>query len=365
MCTTYPTTVCSHIIQTELDGSNAKIVWTGDYDSDNNFKGLRDIFTPGIPNGETEQQILVGFWNGSINYAGMRIYDGGEHYQAICHVKIPTLPADGMEIELDYGKMSSIDISKMIYGRTVLENPLIHYKFNEGEGTTIANSANVEPTKYRGTIFHTEGKGQWNNHSIRNCGLVYPHLVTSGKSYNFNDGDYMEVVGSDSVVREALEKDFTIIMWINSSTLNKESVLIRKEGLTGQGGFRLQISGQNGSLRLGIKDPSGGDMQYVSNSPYGSAVGHECMVGFIADSSEIQKIRFISNGSLSQEKQLPINIAQNTGTVRIGASTSSGQFFIGDIGEIQIYNRQLSEFEVQQLYENRLIALTSQLLEVI
>ena len=345
-----------------LDGSNPKLYGLSEYESDNEFKGMRDTRESGIPNGEIEEQLLVGYRQGSISYTGMRVYDGGDHYQAICHVKIPSLPANGTTIEIEYGKMVSADISKMIYDRKVLENPIIHYKFDEGEGTTVANSANVNPTKYRGTIIHKDNEGGWNNFSTRNCGLSYPHRVANGKSYNFN-GDYMEAVGADSNLNSALSGNFTILAWIKSSTLNKTSVLFRKE-TTAEGGFRLQISGINSNLRFQVKNSSNNtNWSIVTNAPYGSAVGHECMIGIIVDNSTPQKIRFISNGSLSQEKELPIQLESNNGTLRIGTSTYGSEAFIGDIGEIQIYPYQLTQEQIKELYENRSIATIEPIVE--
>lgn len=352
-CTTYPTTVHAHIIQMELDGSNPKIIWTGDYDNNNGFYGRRFVYPAGIPTGETEPQLLVGTQNGDATYTPARLFDGGNHYMATCHVKIPVVPADGLEIEI---KRVASDVSTELYTESLAyDDVLIHYTFEEGTGEDTYNKKATieEPNKYRGKIITPLGDGTgggWSNNAIRSIGLTYPYKCI-GKSYNFNNSDYIDIAATpgDTYFHNLFVNDFTMLMWIASSDLNRHNVLFRKLG--DDKGMLFEFRGVNGNLSFTVTD----DQTYtVNNSPYGSAVGHPTMVGIRYDSTNLT-IEFIANGSISPVKTLGTAIPYNTGTARIGAKQNSSSCFIGDMGEFQFYARKLTNLEIQQLNENRVI----------
>jgi len=353
---TYGNTPSAIIYQLDLDGTNAKSILIGENDDHRGFNGW-DNCDIGIPLTSTEEQIITGYrdYSTSVEYNAVRVYDGGDHHQATTYIKIPKLPPDGMDIYIMHYDLMAADASEDVYGELIATpNPIIHYKLNEGEGTAIVNQAS--PGTYDGTI--TVDTGEWNDYGLRYCGNLYPRIFKGSNSYKFKGGvDYI-TIGGHTPLNSKLTKNFSFVAWIKTENVNVNQTIFAKF-TTGAGGFRFQTGGSNGNLRFRIDDVANGiSKQAVHNAPFGVAVGHEVMVGVIVSDDDIPKVRFISNGVISEEKELPGAIIQSTGTPRIGISYPTSEKFIGDIGEVQLYDYQLTPLQVQQLYENRLLAET-------
>jgi hypothetical protein len=351
----YGASMYPQIFQIDLDGTNAKTIWCGAKDDIGSFNGLCYMYGAATPNFDTERHLIVGSPSGEAAYLGGRIYDGGQHYEATFHIKIPLLPAAGTDINVICGNPSATSESDItIYSQPgiALPTPLIKILMNEGEGTTILDSSG---NNRHGVLTHTAGKGSWNTYPCRRIGSAYPWMKHSGKSYNFA-GDIV-TIPTDATF-EALSKNFTVIAWIKSISTSNPAQIIGKGN--GQTWWSFQLRSPNNYIP-GVTVGNGTSTNVKSSPLPGSAVnGQERMVGVIFNNDTPAKVAFIRDGKVSSfSTALTFDIVPNNNLpLTIGADAAGGNVFNGDIGEIHIYPGILTALQIQQLHENRMVTAT-------
>lgn len=349
--TTYGTNIYAQIYQFELDGSNPKTIWHGPCDRSPStfFTGYMDISSPAIPNASMERHILLGPNNeGPMNYKAARLYNGGEHYQVTCYVKIPSLPAGNTDIYIWSGNSSAATkstISTFPNPGIVQPNPLLRLLLNEGTGTAINDASG---NGRHGLLTHIEGKGSWNAFQGRRAGTSYPFIAHDGVSYNFNNGNYI-TIPTDATL-EAMIKNFSIVCWVKPAQIYNGPYSVIRKG-TGNSIWELQIRGSLSGVGFGYGNGSANT--FISYTPLSVATGYWCMIGVVLDNSTPAKARLIADGTMSSEFTLTYDIIANTlADIVIGTGTNN---YTGDICDIQIYPYALTELQVQELYENRKI----------
>lgn len=353
--TTYGANAYSQIYQLDIDGSNPKTIWCGPYDADITFRGHMFGSRATTPTAETERHIILGTDNGGpIKYNFSRLYSGGSHFQSSFYVKIPSLPADGLDIYVLSGNSSAVSASsKDIFSQPGLvhPNPILRLLLDEGSGI-VANDSSGNGRN--GTITHTAGQGGWNTYQGRRAGPAYPFITPEGNSYNFNAGDII-TVPTDAVL-EALIKNFSIIAWIKSSVVDGGQHQLVGKG-TGNSLWSLQV--RSSMSGIGFTYGNGSANTYISYTPIGIASGYWRMVGIILDGSTPAKANLIVDGVISPPFNLTYDIVANTGApLIIGADGAGSKKFTGDICDIQVYPSALTPLQVQQLYENRMLSAT-------
>jgi hypothetical protein len=338
------------------DSSDIQTVWQGDAIYFDGFLGIRNIFAAAMPFGTTERHLIVGGdYEGGIRYPSARIYEGGQHYQATFHIKLPNLPAGGMDIDVVCGHPSAQSQSNLkIYAEPAiaLPDPLMLYRFDEGEGNVLHDySGNGR----HGTIVHVGSGGKWNDYSVRPIGSTYPWIMSEGsKSYNFT-GDRVEIPTDD--VFEALNKHFTIIAWIKTTSMTLPAHIFGKG--SGKDGWSFQLRSDYNYLP-GIVVGNGSTTTVKAGMISGEANnGQPRMVGVIFNNDTPAKVAFIRDGKISSFAALNFDAVVNNGLpLVIGANSEGLHPFNGDIGELHIYSGILTPLQVQGLHENRLVAET-------
>ncbi len=353
----------SQIIQMELDGSNPKTIWEGPWDaSDNQFSGLFNLSNPETPTASMERHLLVGkrATGSTVPYKHMRIYDGGQHYQACFHIKLKNLPATGGDIYVIYGNSSAISASSITtYSNPglALPNPLLRLLMNEGVGTVIADSSG---NGRHGTLTHISGKGNWDTVQGRRAGASYPWIVQDGVSYNFTEGDFI-TVPTDAEI-EALTA-FTVIAWVKTTNAHASNQqVIFSKGSTGSPSYFPEFALEMRSSFVGVGIEYDVTNQHATGTyGYGLNNGEWHMIGVAVNNIDNPaKVRFIVDAKMTTALTTlttGINWA-NGADIKIGGLTGHIYMWNGNAQDIHLYPYAVTQAQVLQLYENRMRSLT-------
>ena len=193
----------------------------------------------------------------------------------------------------------------------------------------------------------------WNG----NDGTVYGATLTEDRfgeansAYSFDGtNDYLETRAIELPIA------FTISAWINPNDLSKWNLLISKDD---EESVRSYFNGfdNNGKLVNSVRNTSGGYTQYRTNDVVlSSGFWQFIVMTYDGNAGSDQKMKFFVNAS--EVTATHISSYDSGGTPETGELTTkigtwgnaAEDFFTGLIDEIRIYNRTLSEAEVNQLY---------------
>ncbi len=197
-----------------------------------------------------------------------------------------------------------------------------------------------------------DASGNGNNGIVNGATLTEDKFENVGSAYSF-DGidDYIKInnfeIDSD--------KDFTFSLWVTPKNLNKTAILFNKEDV-----YELAIFAEKCDLRKCDND------EPIRNKEFAFAVRKDWdwySMNHAASENQIYSIvmvydsinnRVLSyiNGALTSTD----NLGNGTSSVRnnflcIGSRGNCNEsYFTGNLDNIRIYNRTLSDSEVQQLY---------------
>jgi hypothetical protein len=205
-----------------------------------------------------------------------------------------------------------------------------------GSGSALAQPAQCTPPP-AGMVGWWPGDGNANdiagtNHGAVVGGVTYsPGLV--GQAFNLNGSTgYVEV--PDSAALEVTGQ-LTIDAWINAVSLGGR--VVDKIAAGQANGYLLDTYG--GRVRFIV------DGQILSGSstlPTGTWVH----IAGVYDGSEM---RVYLNGALDGSLALSGPIPTNNLTLRIGAASDAGSLFSGLVDEVEVFNRGLSQAELQAI----------------
>ncbi|MBN1505589.1 MAG: hypothetical protein JW955_02015 [Sedimentisphaerales bacterium] len=194
-----------------------------------------------------------------------------------------------------------------------------HYTFDEGSGTTVADSS-----------------GNGNHGTVQGDPLWVPGII--GGAMEFSGNDYVDCGNSASlVIRDAI----TVACWIKvQAFVNGWEAIIAM----GDNSYRMSRSEEFGnSIHFGCNGPSGGDLnstpEVTTNTWRHVALVYDGAYRYIYIDG-IEVIRLASTGQIDA----------STYNLYIGAnSQQADRFFHGLIDDVRIYSRALSPGEVAGL----------------
>lgn len=181
--------------------------------------------------------------------------------------------------------------------------------------------------------------------------------TTNGKIGNASDfersnSQYLKIE-SNQAVGLNFSHSFTLVGWIKRESTSKDMIMVSKYDYgTNDRAYRFQLNSSN-KLRL-IVSPDG-----TYNSAY-SAVGGASLtstsswyhVAAVFDAGA-QRLKLYLNGNLDADKSVTYDsIFQSTSPFMLGANLNNGQVvqrFDGLMDEWRVYNRVLSQTEIQTL----------------
>ena len=185
------------------------------------------------------------------------------------------------------------------------------------------------------------------NNSIINKTLSYrmePFLLINGT-------DYKDIPHNNTLTLQ----NFTIASWIktNQSILSEPSYVINKGGFnTDEKGANMNYGiwfSTNGTIQGGFETESGEDFEVTSKKPYNDGKWH-----FVLLSYNGTLLRLYIDGNEISYKESEGAIPDSTGDqpLRIGAnSLEEDKFFTGYIDEVRIWDRGLTNNEINDIYK--------------
>lgn len=335
-------------------GLTWETVWMSHLPDASSFNGWEFVTAAGTPNG-SENQLLLGAnnQNGLVTYPHARLFNGGDHYQALVYVKIPELPADGMDVYVLYGE--ELSSSNTIFPMPIPTGSIARWKIDEQTGTAIADSSGNGKV---GVL--TAGSGSWQSQSLQKAGSFYPPIKNQSGSYNFS-ASFIEITGSGTDAVFQGIKGKTVLAWVKSSYVAASQHIIGKgHGLSYYGLYIAATTGQ-----LGFRYANGSTLGAVVSGPLQGnttiADGADHLVGVSIDNSTPANVILFIDGIAYGPVALDFdyNPPTTNRAVRIGAKTDGGDPFNGRINDVIYYDSNLTELQVRSIYEGRPVSATA------
>ncbi|GII62115.1 hypothetical protein Skr01_22000 [Sphaerisporangium krabiense] len=193
------------------------------------------------------------------------------------------------------------------------------YGFNAGSGTAIADDSGHSQA---GTATDTT----WSNSG------------KFGKALSFNGTSSWVTVPDSPSLR--LSDGMTVMAWVNPTVLDNWRQVLMKEF---NGGLSYALYASNGSQPNGWAVNTGGTEGSVDSSQ-NIPTGTWSHLALTYDGS---KLAFYLNGTKTAETNFTGALRADGGPLRIGGNGTWGEYFTGLIDEVRVYNRALSESEIQ------------------
>jgi len=163
-------------------------------------------------------------------------------------------------------------------------------------------------------------------------------------AYSF-DGtdDYVDI--PDNIGVFSGSEDFTIALWIRPKDLTTD--YIRHIHFQGEGKVEIYNSATNGEVTYAVEQDGAGSSRATTASVSTNEWTH--LVGTFSSGSSMELYK---DGSLADFLSHSItSTTQNNVSSRIGSFDGTSYWFDGSIADARVYNRVLSQKEVQALYD--------------
>ncbi len=188
--------------------------------------------------------------------------------------------------------------------------------------------------------------GNGNDGTVLGAALATDRFGNINKAYTFDGTDDYISVNEDSTL-EFGTGDFTVCAWILTTSTRGERVVTKGECFNT--GWSL---GHNSRIQTSLQAPPHGPIYPASdNVNYADGRWH-----FILFKRQSGAVSIYGDGNLDGDTaSFPYNLTNVSEHMTIGRFRESGgacenAFHTGKIDDIRIYNRALSEIEIQQLY---------------
>jgi hypothetical protein len=194
------------------------------------------------------------------------------------------------------------------------------YSFNEGSGTTVTDlSGNGHTGTIANATWTTAGK--------------------YGNALSFNGTNAWVTINDAADLH--LTTGMTLEAWVNSAATNNWRSAILKEG-TGSLAYALYATAGSSNPPAGYVRVGGVDQDATGTSVLTTSVWTH-----LATTYDGSNLRLYVNGTLLKTTAVSGTIVSSTGALRIGGNSIWGEYFSGLIDEVRVYNRALSQTEIQ------------------
>lgn len=221
--------------------------------------------------------------------------------------------ADSIEIEVE---------------ATAPDNVVSHWKFDEGSGSTAVDSEGSNDGTINGATYTTDAE--------------------RGTVLSFDgSNDYIDV-GDNSEL--ANQKPMSHAVWIKPSDLSSRQKIFHKQDSGGSGLGSMMTIESDGSVRYWIGD--GSDWHRATSSKTLSADSWNFVAGTFGDNNGV---RIYVGTDIEGSNSYTGNVNSNSVPFQIAARNAAGkdqQYVDGMLSDFFRYNSELSEKEVERLYNS-------------
>ncbi|WP_162897294.1 LamG-like jellyroll fold domain-containing protein [Aquimarina sp. BL5] len=184
-----------------------------------------------------------------------------------------------------------------------------------------------------------------NNGTVNGATLTNDRFGVSNSAYNFDGNDYISIIDDASIQ----PVNFTISIWCRFDSSGGLQLLLDKH-LVSNDLDSYEVWFQNSQIWGTIGNQTGFG-PFISSGFIPDTQNWDHVVYVFDDDNNTQKI-FV-NSVLEEESSVNISIGYDNEPLLIGASNDQQNpkfFFNGDLDDIRIYNRVLSENEITELF---------------
>lgn len=194
-----------------------------------------------------------------------------------------------------------------------------------------------------------DASGNGNNGTVSGAVLTVDRFNNPNAAYNFNGTSSFIRVPHNSQLN-ANSSGFSVVLWFKPATTQNPiyALIDKSHGGIDNTSWVIQWAndGINGTNSFMFALGNGTQFIVASNPHVPDNNWHFAVANF--DGSTI---KFYLNGTLVRTEQFAGTLASNSRDMLIGTWWYGNRFFKGDIDDVGIYNRTLSEAEIKQLYE--------------
>ena len=210
--------------------------------------------------------------------------------------------------------------------------------------------------------------GNGNNGTVNGATLTKDRFGNANSAYSF-DGidDYIKISDPRKILNfDAKTEFYTISTWVQLSSLNSFQIIILDRGSSNNNyspsSYTIAYRGDyNNKFGASAWDSLKGGVSATNVFSWSEAIANTNNWFHLVMVVDTKKVILYVDGNVANVQEafpLDFKSTRNDETERlIGwvGSTSSGigPHFYGEIDDIRIYNRSLSEIEIQQLYNER------------
>ncbi|HEX6294026.1 MAG TPA: LamG-like jellyroll fold domain-containing protein, partial [Nitrososphaeraceae archaeon] len=179
------------------------------------------------------------------------------------------------------------------------------------------------------------------------------------------DGEKFEDISHDDTF---VLQNFAITAWINTN----QSTLLEPAHIVNKGGFNTDEKGENmnygiwfsvdGTISGGFETESGEDFEVKSTAKYNDGKWHYVLLSY---DGSLLRLDIDGKKQVSPTKNTNRVIPDTTGDqpLRIGAnSLDESKFFTGNIDEVRVWNRGLTDEEISEIYTNNIFDSNGQII---
>jgi len=197
----------------------------------------------------------------------------------------------------------------------VMANPISSWRMDEGQGSTLEDWQGSNDLTLTGTPAWVQGK--------------------RASAHDFNGATYGKKTSASGLPTTAI----TIMGWVKVTTLaNWRAIAAHDKDL--DGGWNMNID-SGGNLNLTILD----GVSYITASKSGIAAGTWYHVAVTYDGANLKA--FV-DGVVGSSQALAGKTLDSVGDLYIGADNTPGNYMLGQIDELLMFNVALSETEIQR-----------------
>ena len=251
----------------------------------------------------------------------------------------------------DYFILNGIPYDFQEIGLVVVANAINTYEYalSDTEIDMIHANAVAEQYLVASYDFESEEAGIVEDSIGGNSGTLQGNAAIAAGDQNntlYLDGDNSYVrVGDDSLLD--LSDELTLSVWINPHEIKPSATILSK----GYGGFlNYQLGLKRDALEFVYFDGDRYRTALIRSNEY--SIDSDSWV-HIAVTVSSSAIAFYVDGVKVDEQDGPITLLANDGDMFIGKSDpSSSSFFKGQIDEVKIFSKALSDQEITNLYDS-------------
>lgn len=209
------------------------------------------------------------------------------------------------------------------------------------------NEGLVAHYPFNGNAIDESGNG--NDGTVNEATLTTDRFGDENSAYDFDGNNDYIIVNEDNSLDFIENENFTICCWINTISNQSTRIIMKRNGTSGHNWYSVGI--RNNGLNIGIELSNNYPINYFTengNVIVNNGVWHFVTIQRVSSTS----IKIFADGTLDTVcSDFGFNLS-NSSDLYIATyfNTPAEPKFNGKIDDIRIYNRALSESEIQELY---------------